>query len=281
MALTSALRLSVLALLVALSGCATQATDLVPVAYGPFNYAPDSDSDLTTYTVSRPPGVTGTLPAVVLVHGGGWQKGNPGQMERFIPHILAAGWAAINVGYRLAPENIWPAQREDMQAVFADINRRAATLGIDPQRLAVLGYSAGAHLGLVIGTTPNPRVPRPAALVLGAGPYDLRDYTSSPLVRTFLGGPPTSVGPEIYADASPLADVSTQTPPTYLWHGNWDLTVDIEQSRNLARALKNAQVPHTLTERFGRGHITNFLVDAEEWEHMQAFLRPYLETGSR
>ncbi len=282
MILSSVFRLPALVTLLAtLSGCATQAVAPLPEAQGPFNYAPDANSALTTYTVTRPPGARGTLPAVLLIHGGGWQKGEPAQMERFVPSILQAGWAAINVGYRLAPDSIWPAQRDDMQAVFADINRRAPALGIDPQRIAVLGYSAGAHLGLVIGTTPNPRVARPVALVLGAGPYDLREYTDSPLVRTFLGGPPTSVGPEIYADASPLVNVGTQTPPTYLWHGTWDLTVSIEQSRTLARELEKAQVRHALTERFGRGHITNFLVDDDEWAQMQAFLKPYLEPGSR
>lgn len=235
-------------------------------------------SALTTYTVTRPPG-TGKLPAVLLIHGGGWRQGEPEQMERFIPGILRSGWAAINMGYRLAPDDTWPAQREDMQAVFADISRRAEILGIDPERIAVLGYSAGAHLGLVIGTNPNPRVPRPVALALGAGPYDLRNYTDSPLVRTFLGGPPSIVGPAIYEDASPLLDVNSQTPPTYMWHGTWDVTVSISQSRDLASALEKARVPHKLRERFGRGHITNFLVDDDEWKNIHTFLHPYLDTA--
>ncbi len=279
MKFTPAIRTGLLALVAALAGCATHAPEPPSAVSGPFNYEPAVGSALTTYTVTRPPG-TGKLPAVLLIHGGGWQKGNPEQMERFTPHILGSGWAVINAGYRLAPDAIWPAQREDMHALFADISQRADALGIDATRIAVLGYSAGAHLGLVAGTDPNPRVPRPVALALGAGPYDLRNYTGSPLVRTFLGGPPSIVGPEIYADASPLLDVDGQTPPTYLWHGTWDVTVSIDQSRDLASALGRVHVAHQLRERFGRGHITNFLVDDDEWKNIHAFLRPYLNPAS-
>ena len=69
------------------------------------------------------------MPAIILLHGGGWTGGEPEQMERFAPAILRAGWAVINAGYRLAPAHVWPAQRDDLHALLQDINQRADELG--------------------------------------------------------------------------------------------------------------------------------------------------------
>lgn len=259
-----------------IAGCASQPPLPESRVLGPFHYGADPGNALTEYAVSRP-ATAGLLPAVVLIHGGGWTRGTPADMERYIPHVLRSGWVAINTGYRLAPEARWPAQRDDLHRLMADISDRANQIGVDPKRIAILGYSAGAHLGLVAGTQPNPRVPRPVALALGAGPYDLRAYPESELVLKLLGGPPSVVGNGVFNDASPFLHVNAFTPPTYLWHGNWDLTVDIDQSRNLVRALEKAKVPVQLDERFGRGHITNYLVDADAWVPIDAFLRRWLE----
>lgn len=264
------------AIVLFLSACASAPPAAPNQILGPYNYSTHLRSELTQYTVTRPL-TAGVLPAVVVLHGGGWAKGKPDDMQRYVEHIVRSGWVAINAGYRLAPESLWPAQREDLHALMADISQRAGELGVDPNRIAVLGYSAGAHLALVAGTQPNPRVPRPVALALGAGPYDLRAYPESELVRTFLGGTPSVVGSGVMNDASPLLAVNAFTPPSYLWHGTWDLTVDIEQSQSLVSALQKAKVPVQLDERFGRGHITNYLVDEDAWKAIDAFLRPWLE----
>ncbi|MBD2859525.1 alpha/beta hydrolase [Spongiibacter sp. KMU-158] len=268
-------------ILLFLSGCSAQSTTAQqitapPIVLGPFNYSPTVRSELTQYTVSRP-ATQKKLAAVLLIHGGGWSGGEPEQMQRYVAHVLDSGWVAINAGYRLTPEAKWPAQRDDLHALMADISERAKEIGVDPERIAILGYSAGAHLGLVAATQANLAVPRPAALVLGAGPYDLRRYPNSTLVKDLLGGNPATVGSEIFADASPLLHVDKQTPPTYLWHGSWDLTVGIDQSRALAEALENADVPVELKERFAYGHIGNFFLGKKSWQSIDAFLRQWLE----
>lgn len=262
-------------------GCASKPEKAPPQNMrGPFNYAPhymgSATSEKTVFRVYSPPG-QGVRPAVVILHGGGWSDGSPSDMETFVNFVVASGWVAVNMGYRLAPEHTWPAQRDDLHASFEELNRRAPELGIDPKRIAVLGYSAGAHLAAIAATTPNPRVPRPVAIVAGAGPYDLTALHDSKFVKKLLGGTKTLLGDKIFRDASPLYQVNAQTPPMWLWHGTWDLTVNIEQSRQMTEALKSAGVEAALRERGARGHITNFLVDDDLWAEIETFLRPKLE----
>lgn len=254
-----------------LAACASAPTQVPTQTLGPFQYAPDSSSSKTTYTVHRPQDAQ-RRPGVLLIHGGGWSDGEPEDLQRYAERVVAAGWVAINMGYRLAPDHLWPAQREDLLAIQADLHARATELGLDSSRIAVLGYSAGAHLAAQAALAPNPRVPPPVALIGGAGPYDLTRYPDSRIVRTFLGGVPAAVGAQTYRDASPLFKVSPAAPPTYLWHGTWDTLVGLDQSRDLARALQAAGVEVVLKERFGRGHITNFLLDDEAWEEIRVFI---------
>lgn len=265
-----------------LSACAAKPEPQPKAFFGPYNYAPhysgEAASESTVLYVSRPPD-TMIRPAVVVIHGGGWSGGEPKDMNRFVEYIVQSGWVAINMGYRLAPDHSWPAQRADLHAAFEEIHRRAPELGIDPDRIAVLGYSAGAHLAAVVGTNPNPRVPRPVAVVAGAGPFDLTEMDGSKLVRQFLGGSKTLLGEGMYRDASPLRKVTANTPPMWFWHGTWDLTVDIDQSRRMAKALEQVGVEAFVRERSARGHITNAMVDADFWAEIDAFLRPKLESS--
>jgi acetyl esterase/lipase len=99
----------------------------------------------------RPEGVAGTLPVVVHVHGGGWVLGSLDQSDWLCSNVAAAvGALVVSVDYRLAPAHPWPAAPEDCYAAVADVAARAADLGADPNRLAVMGDSAGGNLAAVV-----------------------------------------------------------------------------------------------------------------------------------
>jgi len=91
----------------------------------------------------------GTLPLVIFVHGGGWTFGSLDSHENEIRHLaLASGAAILSIDYRLAPENPFPAPRDDVLAAIAAVKGGALGNKIDPRRFALAGDSAGANLAL-------------------------------------------------------------------------------------------------------------------------------------
>lgn len=101
--------------------------------------------------IYRPASSSGALPAVINFHGGGWVQGNVEQSE-WAASRIAVGVSAIviSVDYRLAPEHAFPAGLEDCWAATRWIHDHAAELGVDPDRLAVMGDSAGGNFAAVV-----------------------------------------------------------------------------------------------------------------------------------
>jgi acetyl esterase len=94
---------------------------------------------------------TGTPPLVINIHGGGWVLGTLDQSDWLCSNVAASvGAVVVSIDYRLAPTHRWPAAPEDCYAALVDIAARAAELGADPQRLAVMGDSAGGNLAAVV-----------------------------------------------------------------------------------------------------------------------------------
>ena len=218
----------------------------------------------------RPAGV-GPFPAVLLIHGGSWQRGSRSEMVKFATRLTDAGYAVFNIDYRLAPEHHYPAQLVDVRAAFAWLHAHARSLAVDPDRIAVMGYSAGAHLALLLGLADVEGAPRPRAIVAGAAPSDLTEYPNSPILATLIGGSGAAL-PDLYADASPISHVSPGDPPVLLYHGALDWIVDVEQSRRLLAALHAAGVPAQLFEEPWSGHGTAFLLDGDSFRAALAFL---------
>ena len=97
-----------------------------------------------TYSPMNPAGL---LPAVVFFHGGGWFLGCPEGADHVCRRIAKdAGVVVLNVDYRLAPEDIFPAGYDDCVDVVTWVSRSGASIGVDPARLAVAGDSAGGNL---------------------------------------------------------------------------------------------------------------------------------------
>lgn len=196
-------------------------------------------------------------PAIVLVHGGGWVRGSREEMDGIAEAAARRGYAVLNVDYRLAPAHPYPAAVEDVRAAVAWMR---AHPDIDGTRIALWGYSAGAHLAALAGTQPAPAGGRVQAVIAGGLPADLVRAADSDLVRKFMGGPLAQM-PERYREASPLRQVSADDPPTFLYHGTWDLVVRADYSRLMKRALDDAGVPAELYLMRGLGHIPAFLFD--------------------
>ncbi|MBN1911675.1 MAG: alpha/beta hydrolase fold domain-containing protein [Pirellulales bacterium] len=211
-------------------------------------------------------------PAIVFIHGGGWQGGNKsGGVGRLTPLVAGGDYVGASVGYRLSGEAIWPAQIHDCKAAIRYLKANADKLGIDPNRIGVWGTSAGGHLVDMLGTTGDVAAlegdngsagqsSRVACVVSFFGPTDLRGLGGGGHARgpvTKLLGGPVSEHPEAAASASPITHVTKDDCPFLLVHGTDDPLVPLAQSETFHKALRAAGVDSTLLTVQGGGHGFN------------------------
>jgi acetyl esterase/lipase len=195
-------------------------------------------------------------PCVVAIHGGGWSMGDRREspvIPRFYHWLASEGYSVAAIDYRLAPQAIWPAQRNDVLAAIAFLRSNSGRLKIDPQRIVLLGRSAGAELAEVAAY--GNRDPGIRGVIALYGPTDLiaswedqGDSDSFPqrrILEQYLGGMPATV-PQAYQQASGARIVQPGDPPTLLIHGGLDSLVPMEQSQLLAKKLEEEGVPHAL-----------------------------------
>lgn len=192
-------------------------------------------------------------PCVIVVHGGGWDSGDRTQLARFNHWLARRGYAVAAISYRLAPRFAWPAQRDDVLAAVAFLKREAAALGIDAERLVLLGRSAGGQIAEAVAYAAND--PAIRGLVGLYAPSDLHfayrfaredDVLKSPgLIRRFLGGAPEEARDHCDS-ASALQLVTRAAPPTLLIHGEMDTLVWHRHSVRLEAVLERAGVPCVL-----------------------------------
>ena len=93
------------------------------------------------------------LPGIVLVHGGGWRTGVRANFAPMAIRMAERGYAAATVSYRLSPEAPYPAAVHDVKAALRWMRAHAGAHGIDPQRIAVAGGSAGGQIASLVGVT--------------------------------------------------------------------------------------------------------------------------------
>jgi len=193
----------------------------------------------------------GRAPLILSIHGGSWQSGDN---KDFIPmdrYLAGRGYAVADILYRLAPQYPFPAASEDVQAAIEFLRTRSDSLDIDPQRIVLLGRSAGGQIALNVGY--SLRDPGIRGVISFYAPADLYwswEHPGNPLVidtkavlTDYLGGGP-SVAASNYDAASPIRFVNSETPPTLLLHGGRDELVSPHQSTMLSERLAEAGVPH-------------------------------------
>ncbi|MBC3193745.1 alpha/beta hydrolase [Pseudonocardia sp. C8] len=141
-------------------------------------------------TVLSPAAATTDLPAIFYVHGGALVLGNRYMyIDELLPYVAESAAVVISVGYRFAPEHPAPGQVEDCYAGLTYTADHAAELGIDPERIIVLGISAGGGLGLGVSLLARDRKgPAPSHQVLVSPMLDDRMETPS---STMLDGYPS------------------------------------------------------------------------------------------
>lgn len=242
----------------------------------------------------------GPFPVVILVHGGGWSGGDKAGAEKpnsgaditpwFAP-LTEAGFVWVSINYRLAPAHRWPAALDDIRAAVAWTRANIAAHGGDPERMAIMGHSAGGHLALFAAMPAATGESAPVRAVVGCAAVS--DLVSDTERR---GGPSASLQalfdigaemtPEVrarLAETSPLAHVSAAWPATLLLHGEADKTVPLAQSIALQSRLREAGVACDLHALPGAGHrLTEWSRHDARWpEILTVWLRSRLDAEAR
>ena len=238
----------------------------------------------------RPLGVAEAAPAVVLVHGGGWMRGDPSQAAGNALHFARRGIATLAISYRLAPEHRFPAPLDDVRHGLRWVRSHAGELGIDPDRLALLGLSAGAHLAILAHLSGNVAALAPdlppdlrevpetvRAVVAHYGPYDLTRRRSG-MIDALLG--PRAEDAAWARLASPIAHAGRATAPLLLIHGTADQVVSWHESERMHAALLAVDKPSELLLLEGAPHAFQIDWRGEANQHanttMDAFLGRHL-----
>jgi acetyl esterase/lipase len=211
------------------------------------------DADRPTLTLYRARG-QGT--AVIVAPGGGYQNLAMNHEGRQVANWLnSLGVTAFVLKYRLGPKYRHPVELGDAQRAIRIVRARAQEFGVLPDRIGMMGFSAGGHLASTAGThfdagsaqAPDPidRVSsRPDFLILG---YPVISFDSSIThagsLRNLLGDNPD---PALVQLLSNELQVTPQTPPTFIFHTNADTGVVAENSVRFYLALRKAKVPAEL-----------------------------------
>ena len=208
----------------------------------------------------------GPFPGVLVVHGGAWHLGTRAQLSGAAQRLAENGFTAVAISYRLAPKHKFPAQIEDCKEAIRWMRNSAESLKLNPDRIGGYGYSAGAQLVTLLGTTdPNDGLEgetsiegqstRLQAIACGGAPCEFRVLPANERRLSFwLGGSRAEV-PDQYYLASPAAFISPDDPPMFFFHAENDTLVPIASPKLMVRELSNAGIESELYVVKNNGHV--------------------------
>jgi acetyl esterase/lipase len=231
---------------------------------------------------------THPLPAILFIHGGGWTGGYRQMYHYYCAKFAEHGYVVATASYRLAGEAPFPAAVEDVKCAVRWLRANAKKFGIDPNKIAVAGGSAGGHLAMMIGYSSdvpeldgkggNPETSsRVQAVIELYGPTDLTDdfAKSRKEVKRLMGGKTFDEAPDAYRLASPVTHITKDDAPTLILHGSIDSTVPIHQAEILVEKLKNAGVVYEYDRVEGWPHTMD--LDAGVNRHCMAKMFEFLD----
>lgn len=218
-------------------------------------------------------------PVLIFIHGGAWSKG---KRSDYLPYLLdyaEKGFVTATVSYRLSGVAHFPAAVHDVKNAVHWIRSHAFEYNINPEKIALIGGSAGGHLAMMVAYSEEKENEKVNAIVNIYGPSDLstsyareRDECLKFLGKSYLEAP------GLYEAASPRTYISNDDPPTLIFHGTIDALVPVSQSDSLHQWLNQAGVPNDYHRLKGWPHTMDLAKKVNEYfqYYMDAFFEQYL-----
>ena len=202
---------------------------------------------------------TKPLPGIIVIHGGGFNDGDKarGRELNISENLALKGYVCMSINYKLRRvkgQVTWPQSVYDAKAAVRYLRKEAANLGVDPDKIGVIGCSAGCNLSMMLATTgaadgfdavkgePYQEVSARVACAVGFyGAVDLMNYHDMKMFAKTR-----EEAPELYRKGSPITYLDAQDPPMLLVHGTADVTVPLSQSETYLRIAKEKGAPCAL-----------------------------------
>lgn len=243
-------------------------------------FGPDAQRNLLD--VFTPEARAGSArPVLVFVHGGGFtagarRTGDSPFYDNIALWAVRNGMVGVTTTYRLAPQNPWPAAQEDLAATITWVRENIAARGGDPNRIYLMGHSAGAaHVAQYIG---HPRFHvEPGGGIAGAilvsGLYDPSSATPNPALQSYFG-----TDASLYANRSALPGMAASRLPMLVAYAELDPSDFHEQAEQAQAALCGAGRCGPLLQLRGHSHMSEVYAintpDTALTDAIKAFVRP-------
>ena len=216
-------------------------------------------------------------PGVLFIHGGGFTGGDKAEYRSasVSADLARAGYVVVSCNYVLGPKDkpgVWPRNIADCRDAVRWMRANADALGLDPDRIAVAGGSAGGYLALMVGLSDDKTGP-------GGDPAAKHSAKVSAVID-FYGvvnfskhgkGQVPGVSAAEQAAYLPENQCDPQDPPVLILHGTADTTVDIAQSDAMAKALRAAKVSHEYVVVEGAPHTFDLHPKGKSWKRTGVF----------
>ena len=231
------------------------------------------------------------LPCVLWICGGGWLTMNRSAHLAYLSKLALSGFTVASMEYRTSNEAPFPAQLIDVKSAVRYLKANAARYSIDPDRIGVMGESAGGHLTALAALTGETRefdegayLEYSSAVQAAAPWYVPADFFLFPQRSTPSGASPESLligakaedSPALVKKANPVSYVTENAPPFLLLHGTDDHTVPFSQSEALYEKLTEKGNDVTLYAIEGADHADLAFFQPEIWDIIQTFFKEKL-----